>query len=239
MPDTRITKQKLKDHWGYSGRAYIIGALIAVALASMFFTMVTNREPADKYSVNFAIVRSYSNTEQLNGVSDELLRLGQEVDPELKAVKFTSIMFEGDMNSQEAYNYYQLYILQLSAGSNDFFLQTEAMTRSLLQGGNLRPLEEAEYFEQFVQNHPEAEIMWEKEPLPEGVEETEDNADRPEHAYAVSMESLGGAIQMNSFDNRGMYAGMLISSANPDTSMYVLDKFYGLLKPAPTEETQE
>ena len=170
MPDTRITKQKLKDHWGYSGKAYIIGALVAVALASMFFTMVTNREPADKYSVNFAIVRSYSNTEQLNGVSDELLRLGQEVDPELKAVKFTSIMFEGDMNSQEAYNYYQLYILQLSAGSNDFFLQTEAMTKSLLQGGNLRPLEEVEYFEQFVQNHPEAEIMWEKEPLPDGVE---------------------------------------------------------------------
>ena len=73
MPDTRITKQKLKDHWGYSGKAYIIGALVAVALASMFFTMVTNREPADKYSVNFAIVRSYSNTEQLNGVSDALL----------------------------------------------------------------------------------------------------------------------------------------------------------------------
>ncbi|MBO7359183.1 MAG: hypothetical protein J6U72_05110 [Clostridia bacterium] len=239
MPDTRITKQKLKDHWGYSGKAYIIGALVAVALASMFFTMVTNREPADKYSVNFAIVRSYSNTEQLNGVSDALLKFGREADPELKAVKFTSVMFEGDMNSQDAYNYYQLYILQLSAGSNDFFLQTEGMTRSLLLGGNLRPLEELEYFEQFVKNHPEAEIMWEKEPLPEGVEETEDNADRPVHAYAVSMESLGGAIQMNSFDNRGMYAGMLVSSANPETSLYVLDEFYNLLKPAETGETQE
>ncbi|MBR6008133.1 MAG: hypothetical protein IK056_03490, partial [Clostridia bacterium] len=219
MPDTRITKQKLKDHWSYSGKAYIIGALIAVALASMFFTMVTNREPADKYSVNFAIVRSFSNSEALDGVRDALLKQGQEADPELKAVKFTSIMFEGDMSTSDAYNYYQLYILQLSAGSNDFFLQNETMTRSLMQGGNLRPLEELEYFEQFVRNHPDAEILWEKEPLPDGTEENEDNADRPEHAYAVSMEGLTGAIQLNSFDNRGMWAGMLVSSANPETSL--------------------
>ena len=113
MPDTRITKQKLKDHWSYSGKVYIIGALVAVALASMFFTMVTNREPADMYSVNFAIVRSYSNTEQLNGVSDALLNKGKEIDPELKAVNFTSVMFDGNTSSQDGYNYYQLYILQL------------------------------------------------------------------------------------------------------------------------------
>ena len=237
MPDTRITKQKLKDHWSYSGKVYIIGALVAVALASIFFTMVTNREPADMYSVNFAIVRSYSNTEQLNGVSDALLNKGKEIDPELKAVKFTSVMFDGNTSSQDGYNYYQLYILQLSAGSNDFFLQTEEMTRSLLLGGNLRPMEELEYFEQFVKNHPDAEIMWEKEPLPDGVEENEDNADRPEHAYAISMENLGGAIEMQAFDNRGMYAGMLVSSANPETSLYVLDEFYNQL--APKEVTPE
>ncbi|MBR5985480.1 MAG: hypothetical protein IK019_03615 [Clostridia bacterium] len=239
MPDTRITKQRLKDHWSYSGKAYIIGALIAVALASMFFTMVTNREPADKYSVNFAIVRSYSNAEALDGVTDALLKKGQEADSELKAVKFTSIMFEGDMSTSDAYNYYQLYILQLSAGGNDFFLQNETMTRSLIDNGSLRPLEQLEYFEQFVRNHPEAEILWEKEPLPEGVEETEENSDRAEHAYAVSMEGLTGAIQLNSFDNRGMWAGMLVSSANPETSLVVLDELYNQLKPAEPAETQE
>ncbi|MCR4621645.1 MAG: hypothetical protein K5663_06140 [Clostridiales bacterium] len=238
MPDTRLTKQKLKDHWSYSSKGYIIGALLAVALASIFFTMVTNREPADKYSVNFAIVRSYSNTEKLNDVSDTLVARGRQVDPELEAVKFTSIMFDGDASSQDGYSYYQLYILQLSAGGNDFFLQTEEMTRSLIANGSLQPLETMDYFEQFNLHHPDAEIMWEKEPLPEGTEETEENADRPVHAYAVSMENLTGAIQMQAFDNRGMYAGMLISSANPATSMYVLDEFYNLLAPVEEEQTE-
>ena len=53
------------------------------------------------------------------------------------------------------------------------------------------------------------------------------------------MEGLTGAIQLNSFDNRGMWAGMLVSSANPETSLVVLDELYNQLKPAEPEQTQE
>ena len=126
------------------------------------------------------------------------------------------------------------------AGRPDMFYYSAAET--LARGGTIRIFNHGNMRRDFtyVDDIVEGVVRVmrgapEKRRLPDGTEENEDNADRPEHAYAVSMEGLTGAIQLNSFDNRGMWAGMLVSSANPETSLYVLDKLYDQLRPAETE----
>ena len=64
MPNTKITKQKFKDHFSYAKKVYIFGALIAVAAASLIFT-VTRYTPDNEYSVVVALVDSYANVTNL------------------------------------------------------------------------------------------------------------------------------------------------------------------------------
>ena len=241
MPNTKITGDRVKTHWQYSKMIYFFGTVAAVMLAALIFTIATNRTPPNQYAVGIALVRSYSNTEKLEEDSVVLLERGQAYDQTLQSVSFMSIMYDGtDTNDGGAGA--QMYMLHLSVGENDIFIQTEEMTKNLIRQGACLPLEEMDAFEEFLKRCPDAPVLWDYEPKPDmandGEEEILHDPDEPKHAYALDISGLTGFIERQAMDNRGMYACIIGSSANPDTSMYVIGQMFDLFAPAPAEETE-
>ena len=237
MPNTKITKDRLKNHWQYSRAVYIFGTLAAVLLAALLYTVVTNREPPNQFSVNIALVRSYSNTENLQADRQELLKRGQAYDETLRSVSFMGVGYEGDSTTQDGYYGAQLYTVQLYAGDNDIFIQNKQLTQGLIDQGGCLPLEEMDEFISFMEKYPDAPLFYGNEPT--GQTDEEGNpVPGPEHVYAIDISGLTGFIERQALDNREMYACILANSANPGTSMYVLGEMYELFQPSPAEEAQ-
>lgn len=45
MPNTRITRQKWKDHFSYAKKVYIIGILLALGAASLIYSVTRYQAP--------------------------------------------------------------------------------------------------------------------------------------------------------------------------------------------------
>ena len=58
MPNTKISADRVKNHWQYSKTIYIFGTIAAVMLAALIFTIATNRTPPNQYAVLGEKVRS-------------------------------------------------------------------------------------------------------------------------------------------------------------------------------------
>ena len=246
MPNTKISADRVKNHWQYSKTIYIFGTIAAVMLAALIFTIATNRTPPNQYAVGIALVRSYSNTEKLEEDSAELLRRGQAYDETLQSVSFMSIMYDGTVNNDGGAGA-QMYTLHLSVGENDIFVQTEQMTKDLIDQGFCVPLEELDAFEEFTRRFPDAPVLWDydaqtKAKMEQDAAENGEDAPEPDtekHAYAVDISGLTGFIEKQAMDNRGMYACIIGSSANPNTSMYVLGQMFDLFAPSEAEEAAD
>ena len=243
MPNTKITKQKVKDHLSYSKRLYIFGMIAFVGLASLLFTVTRYQSPND-LSVDIALVDSYADISKVDDDIDTLLSMTQEYDPALEKVAFMSIAYEGDSSTEDGYYGAQQYMVQLYAGDNDIFIQNELLTDSIIAEGAALALEELEGFEDFVAAHPDVEILWAHEPsaateTDEDEGEEAEAVDTPLHAYAIDMSSLLGFNERGAFDIREKYACILISSENPETSLYALDKMFTVFAATPVQETEE
>lgn len=240
MPNTKITKQKFKDHLTYSKKIYIFGALVALAVASLIFT-VTRHVPDNEFSVEIALVDNYVDIDKLNNDLPALLEYGQSVDPTLEQVMFFSIAYSENAADDEA-GYYgaQLYQLQIMAGSNDIYVESEVLMRDLIALGGCDPLEETDWYAEFTQKYPDVPFLWADEPGT-GVFEADDDGNQivveepVRHAYAVDMSSLTGFIERQAYDIRGKYACMFGSSKNKDTSYAVLTHLFEAFAPSPAE----
>lgn len=240
MPNTKITKQKFKDHLPYAGKIYIFGCIVAIAVASLVFTM-SRHVPDDEFSVEIALVDNYVDIEKLNADCDTLLAAAQAYDETLEQVSFFSIAYSENAADDEA-GYYgaQLYQLQIMAGSNDIYIESEPLMRDLIAMGGCIPLEETDWYAEFTRKYPDVAFLWDDDPE-SGVFETDDDGNEvvieapDRHAYAVDVSSLTGFIERQAYDIRGKYACMFGGSKNKDTSFMVLTELFDVFAPAPAE----
>lgn len=237
MPNTKITKQKFKDHLPYAGKIYIFGCLIAIAAASLIFTM-SRHVPDNEFSVEIALVDNYVNIENLDADCDTLLEAGQAYDETLEQVSFFTISYSENAADDEA-GYYgaQLYQLQIMAGSNDIYVESEVLMRDLIAMGGCVPLEDTDWYAEFTVKYPDVAFLWADDPE-SGVFDTDDDGNEivieapVQHAYAVDVSSLTGFIERQAYDIRGKYACMFGGSKNKDTSFAVLTKMFEVFAPS-------
>ena len=167
--------------------------------------------------MSIALVDSYCDTSKLDEYLPTLLELGQEFDPSLEEVSFLSIAYSGD--SSDDYYGAQVYTVQLYAGDNDVFIQTEELTQELIDADYCVALDTLDYFEDFTAKYPEVEILW----------STDEATGEKLHAYAIDTTSLTGFLTTGAFDVRNKYAMISLSSGNVDTSFKVLTDLYDVL----------
>lgn len=235
MPNTKVTRQKWKDHLFYARKIYIFGALITVAVCSLLCT-VTRHVPDDAHAVNIELVDRYIDPSKVEADIPALLKIGQEYDSSLEAVSFLSIAYSGAASEYEGS---QVYTVQVYAGENDIFIQNELLTNQMYENQYLMPLETLDGFEEFNAKHPEL-VIWRPKPvLPEEKEAAEADApadatgSEPEvlHAYALDVSSLTGFNQRGAIDIRGKYAVITSTSKNANTSFHVLAYMFEHFQP--------
>jgi len=236
MPNTKVTRQKWKDHLYYSKKFYFIGILVSLAVASLIFS-VTRYVPENEHAVHIELVDTYADTTKLDSDAAVLLQRGIEFDSSLEEVVFLSIPYSGDGTSD--YEGSQVYSVQVYAGDNDIFIQNELLTQNMIKTGYCVPLETLEGFEAFNAKYGKY-ILWQEEPSEEDSslseeeseeEETGEEAFVPTHAYAVDMSSLLGFNQRGAYDVRGKYGVVTVTSKNQETSFHVLAQMFDLFAP--------
>lgn len=238
MPDTRITRQKWKDHFSYAKRAYIIGILIALGAASLIYSVTRYQAPNER-AVQIALVDSYTAPEKLDEIVPALLKAGQAYDDTLEEVQFLSIAYSGDGNTD--YEGAQVYMVQVYAGDNDIFIENETMMNELINQSYCVPLDSFEGFEAFTLRHPEVKVLYavpgaDQEDGDESEDEDEDEETAAEEPrpYALDVSTLKGFEERGALSVKDKYAAVVIMSENPDTSFEVLCAMFDEL--APSEE---
>ena len=228
MPNTKVTRQKWKDHFFYSKKIYIIGTLVAIALASLVFT-VTRYIPADEHAVQIQLVDSFVDTSTLEADIQLLMERGVDFDYTLEEITFQSIPYSGEPSDMEAA---QVYSVKLMAEESDIFIQNHTLTQNMIANGFCYPLETLEGFEAFNAKYGKY-VLWQEEPRPEEEDAGEEDEDEepvavPKHAYAIDLSSLKGFITRRAYDINGKYGSVTIRSANAETSFYVLTQMFDI-----------
>lgn len=231
MPNTKITLQKWKDHYSYAKKVYIIGALIAVGVASLIFS-VTRYVAPDERAVVIQLVDTYADTTKMDPELPALLAAGQEYDSSLEEVSFLTISYVGDDNYEGS----QVYTVQVYAGGNDIYFQNELLTQRMVEEGYTVALDTLEGFDEFNEKYSEY-VLWQAIQTEEAEEDEEAEYSEPEeHAYCVDISALLGINQRGVYDVREKYAVIMINSKNINTSFHVLAEMFDRYIPA--EEIQ-
>ena len=129
MPNTRITRQKWKDHFSYAKKVYIIGILLALGAASLIYSVTRYQAPNER-AVQIALVDSYTAPEKLDEIVPALLKAGQAFDDTLEEVQFLSIPYSGDGAAD--YEGAKVYTVQVYAGDNDIYIENKTMMEELI-----------------------------------------------------------------------------------------------------------
>ena len=211
MPDTRITKAKLKTHLHYGKWIYILIAVAAFFVVELTYTM-TEYRPDKYHRVDIQLVgNSIMQEEALDAVGKNAVTAISPQDPRLEAVNFFNIAYSGDA-STDIYGA-QKYSVMLAAGEGAiYFLNRPLLENMVAQGGAL-PLEA----------YVESGVL--PKELAVSLPETDDegNPTGKTHLYAIDASGLGGMLSDEiGYDARDKYAVIFATCVNPDTAAAVL-----------------
>ncbi|MBR4235130.1 MAG: hypothetical protein IKR85_03600 [Clostridia bacterium] len=234
MPNTKITKARLINHWAYSKNLYIFGTIAVIALAALLFTM-TRHTPDNAHSVEIALVDNFADVTLLDEYKQKLLDSLLKLNPDAEQVSFMNIAYNAENPNSDSYYGAQTYTVQLQAGSNDIYMMPVSMAEELIQAGYCVPLERLDYYETFRARHPEALFIAYDEPSENAQQdETDEEAETApavQHYYAVDVSPLSSLIDKNIFNVNGKYAVIVVSSKNPNDALYTLCDMFDMFTP--------
>lgn len=217
MPNTKVSKGDIKNFLSYSKWIYIILAVVLWMLSDILYSATEYQSP-DERQVCFQLVASYAETEiTLPTVAEKALAAGQEYDETLEEVVFYHIAYDPD-DTSDAYGS-QKYLLMLAVGEGDVYMVERSLMEQLVDEGYCLPLEgyiatglldPGDVDLESVTYHESAEI-----------ENYDPNAT---HVYGVPMKNMNAMLGEDiNFDNRERYMVLMAFSANPDTSVVVMN----------------
>ena len=231
MPNTKLSKALLKNHYHY-GKAIYLGILIvSIMLSDVLFSVTAYRSPGER-SVDIQLVGVYSATENAEPFEQIALEAGQAFErardaaagidvtsenytPELEQVQFLTMFY--DMTSEDAYYDQQRYMVSLAAKEGDIFIVERAMMNDLIRQGlavDLTP-----YIESGLITPGDRDLS--RVTYPETVDEGQP-ATGKECIYALQTDPMSGLWNELQYDFRDKYMVLMVYSDNIDTSAAVM-----------------
>lgn len=230
MPNTKLSRETIKNHMHYSKWFYVLIAVGAFFLGDLLFTTTTYRPPAER-KVVFEIVGEYLGVEPLQAIADEIMLAAAEIDPTLEEISVYSIQYSGDAET-DIYGA-QKYMVMVAAREGDIYMLSRALMEQLATQGALSPLDE--YIEAGLIDVDGLDM--ESVALDEPVENEDDPPTGVKHVYAIPATRLNRMLSPDiMFDNRDKYFVLMSYSANPETSVKVMQRMMdALTAPEPVE----
>lgn len=240
MPNTKLTKERMANHFDYSKKIYIFVTLAVVCLANILYAMTSSQIPNER-SVEIALVDNYVLLENVEKDEKTLLAHAQTYDSSLEQVKFMQIAYNEEVTTDDSVYGAEVYMVQITAGTNDIFILPLSMAEALIKQGNCLPMDRQPYFDDFIVAHPEVELYSYEEPTKKSAEaflngeEYVFPEDTPTHIYAVDVSVMQGMISpRNAYNVNGKVAVLYATGKNPDTSLFVLSDMFSVFA-APEE----
>lgn len=231
MPNTKLTRDRLKNHYQYGKMIYVGIIIVAVMLADVLFTVTAYRSPGER-KVEIELVGVYADETNAAPFEQAALEAGQAFErardeaagidvnaegyeTQLELVQFMSVMY--DMTSEDAYYDQQRFMVMLAANEGDIFIVDRALMNNLVDQGlavDLTP-----YIESGVIDPGERDLS--RVTYAEYVEEGQP-ATGKQCVYALQTDSMAGLWNHFQFDFREKYMVLMAYSDNQDTSAVVM-----------------
>jgi hypothetical protein len=133
MPNTRITKEKLKNHLHYGKWIYVLIAVVAWFAVDLVYQM-TEYRPDKFHRVDVQLVgNSVMSDAGLNAVADAALEAVKPLDERLEEVNLYNIAYSGD-SSTDVYGA-QKYAVMLAAGEGSIYFVNRTLLDSMVAQG--------------------------------------------------------------------------------------------------------
>lgn len=215
MPNTKLTREKLKNHFDYSKMIYVLIAVLMGFTADLAYTTTEYRPPKDR-KVEIQIVGEYSDPEVLSEVAAQALLDGQAFDANLEAVEFFALTYSG--LEDDVYGA-QKYMVMLGAQEGHIYILNRGLMEQLVLQGAAVPLDD--YIASGVLNPGDADLS--KLTYAEPVEDENTPPTGVSHVYALPATGLGKVLDLGvGYDIRDKYFVIMAFAPNPDTTAHVL-----------------
>ena len=233
MPNTKLKKALLKNHYHYGKMIYIAIILIAVLVADIIFTATVYRAPNEN-RVDIHLIAHYVDfNRDFDGYEALMLQAGQDYERSrdaaagidvnspsykvpLHVVEITGMPY--DANSEDFYYQQQKYALMLTMQEGDILVLPREMMNELAETGMLADLMP------YVENGMLRPGDMKRAMYYEYTEEDEESAASPRKQclYGLSTESLTGMYRALGIDYRDKYVVVLAYGGNNDTAAAVI-----------------
>jgi hypothetical protein len=239
MPNTKLTRAALSNHFHYG--KYIYAALILAAwmLTDLVYTATEYQSPNER-KVDIQMVGAFSDVEKLGEVARTALEAGQrheinidrlngvdvdgeEYEPPLEEVSFYSIDYDTE-NKEDPYGV-QKYMVTVAAQQGDIYFVNRVLMEQLVNEGVAIPLEG--YIEAGILEPGDRDLDAVTFSAPQSEE---GGAPGDTHVYALRADTLYRLIDEGIYDMRGTYMIITVFSANPETTAVVMQSIIDQLE---------
>ena len=239
MPNTKLTKAALSNHFHYGKFIYAALIIAAWMLTDLVYTATEYRPPNER-KVVIEMVGAYSNVDKLVEVARIALEAGQryetdvdrangvDVDakayePPLEEVSFFSIDYDTE-NEGDPYGV-QKYMVTIAAQEGDIYFVNRKLMEQLVNEGVAIPLEG--YIDAGILKpggRDLSAVTFNAPSFEEG------GAPGSARVYALQADTLYRLIEEEIYDTRGTYMVITTFSANPDTTAVVMQSIIDQLE---------
>ncbi len=218
MPDTRITKERLKNHWMYSSWKYLLMIVIFVAGWNLTYSITEYQPPREKRLEVYFLSTSYVE-ENITALEEELspLFVG-EAEGDMEELNFYVVNYGSD---DDVYGP-QLLMTRLASHEGDIYMVDEATFASFVAQELATPLDEYIASGALDVTGQDLETVTRAEPA--GQDEDGNTIYSGErHVYALPAEPLYGLVNENIIANTGMYFVVMSYTDKVDTCIELLN----------------
>ena len=247
MPNTKLTRDRLINHFQYSKMLYLVIIVVAALIGNLAFSVTTYHAPNER-RVDIELIGLYADTEKPSAreAAARLLAAGQDYERArdaaagldqaedyeipLQELEFIALQYDPESSSEENYYAAQKFMVMLAAQEGDIYVLSRTLLLSMLEQNLLLPLDD--YIASGALDPGERNLG---RVTFDGYDD-EGNATTDQHVYALQADTLTGLYDAASYDPEGKYLAVTSFSRNPDTAVAVMQGMINLFE-APAEET--
>ena len=243
MPNTKLTRDKLKNHFQYGKWIYVLIMISVALVGNLVFTVTVYHAPNER-RIDIELIGLYAETEgpAAQEAAQRLLAAGQEHERErdaasgadreadyelpLQEVEFLALNYDPESSSEASYYAAQKFMVMLAAQEGDIYVLSRSLLLGLLEQNVLVPLDD--YIASGALDPGDRNLG---RVTFDGYDD-EGNATTEQHVYALQADTLTGMADAFSYDPEGKYLAVVQFSKNQDTAVAVLQEMINLFEPA-------
>ncbi len=248
MPNTKLTRDKLKNHFQYGKMIYLVILAVAALIGNLVFTITVYHAPNER-RIDIELIGIYADasTPAAQEAQAHLLAAGQDwerardaasgadqaegYEVPLQELDFLVLQYDPESSSEESYYAAQKFMVMLAAQEGDIYVLSRSLMTGLIEQNIFVPLDD--YIASGALDPGDRNLGR----VTFDAYDDEGNATGEQHIYALQVDTLTGMEDALAYNTENKYAVVMQFSQNQDTAVAVLQEMIDLFE-APAQATE-